>query len=632
MKKQLQAAIAAMLVLGTMSLHAQTGSAAPAKKTIKTKQAKAVTEKKVEETPEQIAIRELQAKMAAQQAQIDALTQQNAAKDAALSAAQSTAANAASQAAAASSQAQSASSSVQANTDAVTAVKSDVNDLKTSNVGLATTISDAKKDLNDKIDSPSTIHYKGVTITPVAFFAAEGVWRQHSVNSDINTPFNSIPLPSANEGHVSELNFSGRQSRLGGLFEGNAGSYKLSGYFEADFLSSGTTSNNNQSNSYTLRQRQIWGKAETTGGFAISGGQMWSLVTEDGTSTNNRTEKLPNTIDAQYMVGFSWERQPSFRLQQRWGDPKTGAFTAALAVEQAQITSFTANSATSGAVPTNFFFAGAGTGGGLYNAYSGTYANNVAPDLIVKGAWDMPKAHIELGGLARFLRDYYFPSTGTGLPGAAASYTYSANAITSTKAAGGIFGNIRVSPSPYLDLALEAMAGDGVGRYGSSQLADATLRPDGTLEPVRNYHGLLSIESHPTKKLDVFFYYGGEYAQRTVYTTAQGYLMGYGAPNLVDTNCYNLPTNPASSTGGSPSAPGTCASPTRYIQEPMGGFIYRVASSPKYGRLQYWFTYSYFQRNLWSGNNIPSSGAVTGPSGPRATEPMLDISMRYYIP
>jgi hypothetical protein len=59
----------------------------------------------------------------------------------------------------------------------------------------------------------------------------------------------------------------------------------------------------------------------------------------------------------------------------------------------------------------------------------------------------------------------------------------------------------------------------------------------------------------------------------------------------------------------------------------MGGFIYRVASSPKWGRLQYWATYSYFQRNLWSG-----IGSATTPSGPRATEPMLDVSMRYYIP
>src|ERR1039458_6672975 len=265
MKKQLQSVIAAMLVVGSLSLHAQTDTAAPATTTSKAKKPKAKAE-----TAEQKAIRELQEKMADQQTEIDSLKQQNAAKDAALSAAQSTAASAqsqaataTSQAAAAQSQAQSATAAAQSQGDAVTSLKSTVTDLQGTSAGLAGTINQTKQDLNTRIDSPAAIHYKGVTITPVAFFAAEGVWRQHSVNSDINTPFNSIPVPGANEGHISEMNFSGRQSRLGGLFEGNAGSYKLSGYFEADFLSSGTTSNNNQSNSYTLRQRQIWGKAET---------------------------------------------------------------------------------------------------------------------------------------------------------------------------------------------------------------------------------------------------------------------------------------------------------------------------------------------------------------------------------
>src|ERR1035441_8508051 len=486
MKKQLTAVIAAMLMVGTVSLHAQTSTADPATTTTKTKKTKAKAE-----TAEQKAIRELQEKMAAQQAEIDSLKQQNAAKDAALSAAQSTAAgaqsqaaSAPSQAAAAESQAQSAAAAAQAQSDAVTSLKSTVTDLQGSNAGLAATINTTKTDLNDKIDSPAAIHYKGVTITPIAYFAAEGVWRQHSVNSDINTPFNSIPLPGANEGHVSELNFSGRQSRLGVLVEAPAGTLKLTGYAEMDFLSSGTTSNNNQSNSYTLRQRQIWGRVETASGFAMTGGQMWSLATEDGASTNTRTEKLPNTIDAQYMVGFTWERQPSFRIQQRWGDVKTGAFTLAASVEQAQITGFAA----AGAAPTNFFFAGAGQGGGLYNAYSGNYANNVAPDVLVKGAWDLPKAHFEVGGVARFLRDYYFP------------VATPANYVSNTKTAGGVFGSARVSVSPYLDLAVQAMGGDGTGRYGSAQLADATVHPDGTLEPIRNYHGLLSIEGHPTKR------------------------------------------------------------------------------------------------------------------------------------
>ena len=626
--------IAAVLMSAAL-LSAQFPIQAQTETTPLAKPHKKKVEKKKVETETEIQLREMREKMAAQQAQIDALQSQLGSKGQQAAAAQQAAADAQAQAAAAATAASQASAAATATDTKVDALSSTVTDLKSTDAGLTETVVANQAKVEDEINSPLAIHYKGITITPVAFFAAEGVWRQHSVNSDINTPFNSIPFPSAAQGHVSELNFSGRQSRLGGLFEGNAGSYKLSGYFEADFLGTGTSSNNNQSNSYVLRQRQIWGKAETVGGFAVTGGQMWSLVTEDGKSTDARTEKLPNTIDSQYMVGFSWTRQPAFRLQQRWGDVKTGAFTAALSVEQAQITSFTVNGS---AAPTSYFFGGGGTNGGLYNAagnstgtgFVATYANNVAPDIIVKGALDLPKAHFELGGIARFLRDYYNPIATTAGTAAAETYTYSTTQLSNTKAAGGIFGSARVSPVKFVDFAVQAMAGQGIGRYGSSQLADATLRPDETLEPIRNYHGMLSIETHPTPKLDVFAYYGGEYAQRTVYTTALGALIGYGPANTSDTGCYNIPaansTTLGAGTGGTAGAT-SCGSPTRYIQEAMGGFTYRLVSSPKYGRLQYSATYSYIQRNLWSG-----VGSSTTPTGPRATEPMVHVSMRYYIP
>jgi hypothetical protein len=465
MKKQLQAAIAAVLVLGTLSLHAQTDSTAPAttammaKKT--TKKAKVVKTKVAEESKEEIAIRELKAKMEAQQSQIDALKQENSAKDAALSAAQTSAATAQSQAAAAASQAQAATDAAQAQAAATAAVKSDVNDLKVANTGLATTISDTKKDLNEKIDSPSALHYKGITITPNGFLAFENVWRERSVNSDINTPFNSIPMPSANEGHVSELNFSGRQSRIGALFTGNANNVKLSGYYEVDFLGVGTTSNANQSNSYAMRQRQAWGQAALTNGFTITGGQMWSLAAQNKKGTDALTERMPNNIDAQYIVGFSWARQPGVRIQQRWGDVKTGAFTAALSIEQSQITNFAATSSVAAAVPTNFYFAGTGTNGGLFNNTT-TYTNNVAPDVLVKGAFDMSKAHFEIGGIARFMRAYYYPILTAAGTAAAPTYTYSASSVSNTKSAGGVFANASVTPNKYFDLSVQAMAGQGV--------------------------------------------------------------------------------------------------------------------------------------------------------------------------
>ncbi len=79
-----------------------------------------------------------------------------------------------------------------------------------------------------------------------------------------------------------------------------------------------------------------------------------------------------------------------------------------------------------------------------------------------------------------------------------------------------------------------------MGRYGTSTLPDTTVHPDGTLAPIKAYQALLSIETHPNPKLDVFFYGGTEYAQRTVYldtlagTTNFGKLIGYAPPSSIE--------------------------------------------------------------------------------------------------
>jgi hypothetical protein len=654
--------LATTLTAAQMPVHAQTTDTTTS--TTKKKSSKKPVEHK--ETVEERQIRELKESMKLQQEQIDALKQQLSGKDAAVSSAAETAGAAQAQA----QQAAAAAAAAQASADAAAAqaksISSSVADVKTTTAGLTQTVLDTQTKVQEEINSPTTLHYKGITISPVAFAAFEGVWRQHSVNSDINTPLNSIPFPSANEGHVSELNLSGRQSRLGVQFQGDAGNYKLTGYYEMDFLGTGTSSNNNQSNSYVLRQRQIWAQAALKSGFTVTGGQMWSLVTEDRKGTDARSEIQPQTIDPQYLVGYSWTRQPGIRIQQKFGDYKTGAFTIAAAAEQGQITNFTASN-----LPTNpanavgtstsilqFFFAGTGQNGGLYNAAAGapgnnnantttaitTYANNVVPDFIVKAAVDYPMFHFEIGGIARFLRDYYFPITYSGTaasptysfggPAATSSPTVAEQEISNTATAGGAFASARVYLGKFAEVALQGMVGTGTGRYGSSQLADATLKPNETLEPIKNYHALFSDEMHITKKLDAFVYYGGEYAQRTTYTLPiTGVLIGYGPRTLNDSGCYANPSNAgsnASGGGGSISATGSCASPTRYIQEAMGGLTYKAINSPKYGRLQYSLTYSYIQRNLWSGYGGQPS--ATTPSGPRATEPMIHIQMRYYIP
>jgi hypothetical protein len=625
MTKQLRATLTAILVISSISLQAQTTTAKkPATR-------KVVQKKAPVESPMEREIRELREQMQSQQAQIDALKQQNADKDAKLAAAQQSAQGAEAAAATAAAKVDSLTASLSANTESVSNLSSTVTDLKTTNVGLAQTISDTKKSFSDQLENPLALRYKGVTITPVAFFAFETVYRSRSINSDINTPFNSTPYPGAAQAHTSELNFSGRQSRVGGLFEGNTGPFKLSGYVEADFLSAAATSNDNQSNSYSLRQRQIWGQAATNEGFKVTGGQMWSLVTETKHSTDNRTENLPMTVDSQYHVGFSWERQPGIRFQQSFGK----GFTAALSLEEAEIVYSATNQ------NGNFFIGGAGTGGGLYNSLA-NYSNNVAPDLILKTTYDAKYGHFEAGALGRWFRDRYYPNQTLTVPSAAGGQN-------NTKTGGGGFVNIRMPATKYVDFGLHGLGGTGVGRYGTSTLPDVTVHPDGTLEPIKGWQGLVSIETHPNPKLDVFFYAGGEYAQRTVYLStlgsSAGKLIGYAPITSSNSGCNTetLPGNPPASGLGSigvagqfpysPGTPANCLGATRVVLEGTAGFTYRLYNSPKYGRLQYQGVYSYLTRDGWVGLTSGTFGSPTATYGaPKATNNMVFTGMRYYIP
>ena len=141
------------------------------------------------------------------------------------------------------------------------------------------------------------------------------------------------------------------------LAQGKLKTVTIGGYYEGDFLSAGTTSNDNQSNSYTFRQRQFWGQAKFDSGWTITGGQMWSLVTETKTGVDNRTEATTQTIDAQYNVGFSWARQYGLRVAKDFSNK----VWLAAAVEEAQTT------LTAHGQPNNFLVGSFGVAGGLYN-------------------------------------------------------------------------------------------------------------------------------------------------------------------------------------------------------------------------------------------------------------------------
>ena len=172
------------------------------------------------------------------------------------------------------------------------------------------------------------------------------------------------------------------------------------------------------------------------------------------------------------------------------------------------------------------------------------------------------------------------------------------------------------------------MQGAGTGRYGTSNLGDVTVRPNGLLEPLRNSQGLFSLETHPTKNLDFYGYAGGEYLQRTVYVAPTGVLVGYAPiPGENDTNC-NKELPPTANSGYAPAA-ATCTGHTRAVLEGTAGMTYRLFNSPTKGRLQYQLVYSYLTREAWTGINL---NTPTGLGAPKATNNMVFTGMRYYIP
>jgi len=535
---------------------------------------------------------------------------------------------------------------------------------------------------------PLTIRYKGVEFTPGGFIAAESVFRQRSTSSDIATPFTSIPFPGNPLSKLTEYNMTGRQSRMSLRVNANVGDTKLTGYVESDFLGVGTASNDRQSNSYVLRQRQVWGRAETSSGWAFTGGQMWSLVTENRKGLENLTEAVPTVVDPNYNVGFTWARQPGVRLVKNFSDK----FAIGFSIEESQATvggrgfSTYTNTSATGVVTTyqNFFVDAPGASAGLYNAFDTTgYSVDKLPDFIVKAALDPGWGHYELFGIVSDFRNRVYPCAVQGTtadnfptpvtpvtlacgltakpaPSVAGAYNYSGTG-------GGVGGSITVPLfSKHLDAGIKAVYGDGIGRYGTAQLSDVTARPNGSLALIHDGQWLGRLELHATPKLDLYGYFGGEYAGRTAY---KGYesvkitntpaIPGCGAvgqqpcpgggiqpnyPALTSTSISltgiggygNIAANNSGcfeetlpSATGTPGSGGTCAGDIRYISEATLGFWHKIYQGEK-GRVQWGIAYSYLWKTGWSGaGDLPAGSAGIAP---KAIDNMVWTSFRYYLP
>ncbi|HZP24833.1 MAG TPA: hypothetical protein VFB04_15400 [Terriglobales bacterium] len=565
--------------------------------------------------------------ISAQQQQIQQLQQQIAARDQAIQQLQQQVSNLPAP--------QPAQAAAPSCCDEVGTLQHDVADLKTVSGNTANELQETQKRLG-ALESPLAIRYKGISITPGGFLAAETVWRQRAEGADINTNFNGIPYPGASQAHLSEFYGSGRQSRVSMLAQGKLENMTMTGYVEADFLGAGVTSNNNQSNSYVLRQRQVWGQATLKSGWSFTGGQMWSLVTETKQGLDNRTEATPLTIDPQYTVGFSWARQYGFRVTKNFSNKAWLGFS----VENSQET-LTAH----GNVANSFLLGSQGNNGGLYNAAingcsttlnaAGTpvttctnianYSFNAAPDFIGKLAFQPGfGGHYEIFGIGTQLRDRVFPNAGLTTPSPLGAY----NANTWT---GGGGGNARWSLfEKHFDVGIHALAGKGLGRYGTAGLSDATIASNGVVTPILAYQGLLTLEYH-SPKWDWYGNGGIEYADRTEFLNSKGQpAIGYGALFLNNSGC-NVETLPSSglTAGFNPGGLANCTADTKDILEGTGGFWYKFYNGPK-GRLQMGLQYSYLTKTAWAGTGGKSPAPTI--QNPTAIDNMFFTSFRYYLP
>jgi multidrug efflux pump subunit AcrA (membrane-fusion protein) len=623
-------ALALAAFIATVSAQTATTTETTTTKTRKTKKEKPITAADVQALRD--AITAQQAALTAQQQEIRRLQQELHGKDQSVQQAESAAADAAAKAAAA--QAQAAQQQ-----QTVGELKSDVADLKTNVNNAAASIQETQKNINAEIENPLAIHYKGITLTPGGYLAAEFVRRSRALGSDLPTPFNSLTMPGASQSNMSEFFGSGRQSRASLLAQGKLLSATLSGYYEGDFLAAAVTSNNNESNSYVFRQRQVWGQAAFNSGWNVTGGQMWSLVTETKHGTDNRTEATPQTIDPQYTVGFSWARQYAIRVSKDLGNK----VWLAASMENSQATLTTHGN------EDNFLVGSAGTNGGLYNAAISTcsstinstattvtttctpiadYSFNPAPDFIVKAAFEPGFGHYEIFGLSTSFRDRIFPCGGVSSTTICDSKTgpSALGAVNSTRSGGGFGANARWTIAKHVDFGLHFLGGKGIGRYGTSTLPDAAIHADGAFNLIKNAQGLGTLEWHG-RKLDLYFNGGVEYAGRAFdFDPITGKYVGYGSPHAANYGCYTE-TQPAVNNGFAPGSLSDCTADTRAVLEATGGFWYRFYSGPK-GRFQFGTQYSYVARETWDGTGF-STGTTVAPSG---LDNMVFTSLRYYIP
>jgi hypothetical protein len=428
-------------------------------------------------------------------------------------------------------------------------------------------------------------YFKGIKITPGGFLELAGIYRDHYMGQDMPTSWAAIPFQNAHNYYGSETRLSARQSRVSFLAQGKPSeNVTLSMWGEFDFLAGAQTANSNETNSFSPRIRNLYGTIDWNrgdSGIHFLAGQNWSLATLNGKGITPRAEVIPSTIDAQYVPGFVFTRQPQVRVTADFFD------------HQLWIAASAENSATiyGGTIPASITDSVTGSGG-FDSANSISY--NHVPDFIEKVAYEG-----NISGHTLHLEGFAIERTFS-----ARNDVTTATAANVNKGGAGFGGGATLQVIPqYLDVQFSGLTGKGIGRYGASQLPDVTFDSFGQIHTIKETMLLAGATAHPTKMLDIFAYAGEEYERANAFTST------YGIGNLAanDSGCFI--------------EAGTCAGNTRRVRQLTVGFWQRIYQG-SFGHAQIGATYGYTQRQLFAASDVAGL--------PQTDQSIGMISFRYY--
>ncbi|MBW8073391.1 MAG: hypothetical protein GJU77_06885 [Ferrovum sp.] len=449
----------------------------------------------------------------------------------------------------------------------------------------------------------------GVTLAFGGYLAEENAIRSSNLQADINSPFSKIPF-NPNPGNLlltpaqsqaaasgyynqSSFNATARQSRFSVMAQGNADKNTLvTGYYEMDWLGDSPTANGTQSNSYTARVRHLYTNIDWMDrGWHLLAGQSWSLAVLNTQGVTPRNEEIPVVIDAEYMPGFVWNRQAQIRVVKDW-DKK---YWAAISLEQSQ------TSGVAGSTPTGVMnnYTLPAQAGGLLTP--GNYSVNKFPDIIGKLAMETERGHYEVFGMLR-----NFDGTYTNANVTAAGQSSWAGSMG--------FGSVLKIIPHTLDFKISGLYGNGVGRYGTSTLNDATIGPNGELTPMRGGSFLTGLTLHVKPTFDIYADIGRDWINGYTYTQG-GQTYGYGNNVLANPGQF---TNAAALSGYTP------YNLNSVTQETVG--FWWAAYKGYYGAAKVGVQYSHTGVSAFSVRSSQYGGAFT----PYTFDNMILTSIRFY--